>query len=101
MRDGEFFVTSGEILIPEFGVEGIGDRRTVTASVQWTYPLEFVEVVWGDGAQTGRQVISATDKGPFGSFRFRIPVEAKGRKWVRFAAWDSAGNGAISQPLHF
>lgn len=101
MRNGEFFVTSGEILIPEFGVEGTGDRRTVTATVQWTYPLEFVEVVWGDGAQTGRQVVSATDKGPFGNFRFRVPVDAKGKKWVRFAAWDSAGNGAISQPLHF
>ena len=101
MRAGDFFVTSGEILIPEFRVEGTGDKRTVTASIEWTYPLEFVEVVWGDGAATGRQVISATDRGAFGRSQFRIPVDAKGKKWVRFAAWDSAGNGAVSQPIHF
>jgi hypothetical protein len=23
-----------------------------------------------------------------------------GKKWVRFAAWDSAGNGAFAQPVH-
>ena len=102
MREGDFFVTSGEILIPEFRVEGGGAQRTVAAEVEWTYPLEFVEVVWGDGgARTGRQVVRATDKGPFGRARFRIPVDASGKKWVRFAAWDSAGNGAISQPVHF
>ena len=101
MRAGDFFVTSGEILIPEFRVEGTGDKRTVTASIEWTYPLEFVEVVWGDGAATGLQVISATDRGAFGRSQFRIPVDAKGKKWVRFAAWDSAGNGAVSQPIHF
>ncbi len=97
MREGEFFVTSGEILIPEFRVE----KGSVVATIEWTYPLEFVEVVWGDGSKTGRQVIAATDKGPFGKFQFRVPVEAAGKKWVRFAAWDSAGNGAISQPVHF
>jgi hypothetical protein len=97
MRDGDFFVTSGEILIPEFHVE----KGTVTATIEWTYPLEFVELVWGDGTSTGKQVVSATDKGPFGRHQFRIPIDAKGKKWVRFAAWDSSGNGAISQPFHF
>lgn len=94
MREGEFFVTSGEILIPEFRVE----KGAVVATIEWTYPLEFVEVVWGDGSQTGKQVVSATDKGAFGKAQFRIPIDAANKKWVRFAAWDSAGNGAISQP---
>jgi hypothetical protein len=44
-------------------------------------------------------VISASDRGPFGTQRFRIPLEASGMKWVRFAAWDSAGNGAFTQPV--
>jgi len=35
-----------------------------------------------------------------GSHHFRIPFDATGKKWVRFAAWDSAGNGALAQPLH-
>jgi hypothetical protein len=61
--------------------------------------MEFVEVVWGDGQTTDRTIVSATDLPPFGKKRFEIPFEATGKKWVRFAAWDSAGNGAILQPV--
>ena len=32
--------------------------------------------------------------------RFRIPFDVTGKKWVRFAVWDSAGNGAFTQPVH-
>jgi hypothetical protein len=67
--------------------------------VEWTYPLEFVELVWGDGDKVERQEISATDLAPFGNHRFRIPFDATGKKWVRFAVWDSAGNGAFTQPV--
>jgi len=56
-------------------------------------------VVWGDGKNTNRQVISATGLTAFGSHRFQIPFSADGKKWVRFAAWDSAGNGAMVQPI--
>jgi hypothetical protein len=34
-----------------------------------------------------------------GRHRFSIPFDATGQKWVRFAAWDSAGNGALVQPM--
>jgi hypothetical protein len=34
-----------------------------------------------------------------GSKHFEIPFDAAGKKWVRFAAWDTAGNGAMSQPV--
>ncbi len=100
LRAGEFFVTTGEVLIPRWGVEGDGRERAVVAEVEWTFPLEFVEAVWGDGERVGRSVVSATDRPPFGSHRFRIPFDASGKKWVRFSAWDSAGNGAFTQPLH-
>jgi len=99
MEHGEYFVTSGEVLIPSYAVEGAGSHRTIVADVQWTFPLEFVEVVWGDGKNTNRQVISATGLTAFGSHRFQIPFSADGKKWVRFAAWDSAGNGAMVQPI--
>jgi len=33
------------------------------------------------------------------SKHFEIPFDASGKKWVRLAAWDSAGNGAMSQPV--
>ena len=96
---GDYFVTSGEVLIPSFTVQGSGARRTIVADVEWTFPLEFVEVVWGDGRTTGRRIVPATELAPFGRHRFEIPFEAANQKWVRFAAWDSAGNGALVQPV--
>jgi hypothetical protein len=45
-------------------------------------------------------VISLTGEAPFGTHQFRIPFDATGKKWVRFAVWDSAGNGAFTQPVH-
>lgn len=98
MRDGQSFVTTGEVLIRNYAVEGSGDQRTITADVEWTLPLEFVEVVWGDGKKVDRQIISASELGPFGSKHFSIPFNATGRAWVRFAVWDSAADGAFVQP---
>ena len=92
MRDGIYFSTTGEVLISSYAVEGTGDKRIITADVEWTFPLEFVEVVWGDGKKVDRQIIPATDLPPFGSQRFSIPFDAAGKSWVRFAVWDSAGN---------
>ena len=100
MRAGEFFVTTGEVLITNHGVEGAGKQRAYFAEVEWTFPLEFVEIVWGDGENVDRKVVPARDRAPFASERFEIPFEASGVKWVRFAAWDSAGNGAFTQPMH-
>ncbi|HEV3214624.1 MAG TPA: hypothetical protein VGZ27_02830 [Vicinamibacterales bacterium] len=99
MRDGNFFVTTGEILIRNYSVGGAGKSRTITADVDWTFPLNFVEVVWGDGKKVDRQVISATDLGPFSTKHFSIPFDATGKVWVRFAVWDSAGDGAFVQPV--
>ncbi len=96
---GEYFVTSGEVLISSYAVQGTGSQRTISADVEWTFPLEFAEVVWGDGQKTDRQIISATDLPPFGKHHFQIPFNAAGKKWVRFAVWDSAGNGAMVQPI--
>ncbi|MBI4476158.1 MAG: hypothetical protein HY654_03235, partial [Acidobacteria bacterium] len=98
LRNGDFFVTTGEVLIRSYDVEGTGNRRTISADLEWTFPLEFVEVVWGDGKKVNRQVIRATDVPPHSSKKFSIPFDATGKVWVRFAAWDSAGNGAFVQP---
>jgi hypothetical protein len=96
---GDSWLTSGEVLLPAYAVEGSGAQRTLTADVEWTFPLEFVEVVYGDGNRTDRKIVTATDLGPFGRRHFQIPFNATGQKWVRFAAWDSAGNGATTQPM--
>jgi hypothetical protein len=99
LRRGDFFVTTGEILIPRYSVEGTGSRRTIAADVEWTFPLSFVEVVWGDGKKIDRQIVPATELGAFGTKHFSIPFDAAGKAWVRFAVWDSAGNGAFVQPI--
>ena len=99
LRAGDFFVTTGQILITDYAVQGSGDSRTITANLEWTFPLEFVEVVWGDGEHIDREIISETDSDPFGTKQFSIPFDATGQSWVRFAAWDSAGNGAFVQPV--
>jgi hypothetical protein len=98
LRNGEFFVSTGEILITNYAVEGTGAKRTIAADLEWTYPLSFVEVVWGDGSKIDRQIISATDTGAHGTRHFSIPFDGTGKAWVRFAVWDSAGNGAFVQP---
>jgi len=99
LHEGNFFATTGEILIRNYSVAGTGNQRTITADVDWTFPLNIVEVVWSDGKKVDRQVISATDTAPFGTKHFAIPFDATGKAWVRFAVWDSAGNGAFVQPV--
>ena len=100
MRAGNYFVTSGEVLLRDSAVEGSGAKRIYTADAEWTFPPEFAELVWSDGNKVDRQIISLSDNTPFGSKKFRIPFDATGKKWVRFAVWDSAGNGAFTQPVH-
>jgi hypothetical protein len=97
LKHGDYFWTSGEVLIPSYSVEGTGAKRTVTADVEWTFPLEFVEVVWGTGRSGSADHLRA---GPAAlPRRIGFPFDATGKKWVRFAVWDSVGNGAFVQPI--
>jgi len=95
LRNGDFFVTTGEVLIRNFHASA----EVLEADVDWTFPLEFVESVWGDGDRVERKVIRTTDAESFGTRHFTIPLGATKPKWVRFAAWDSAVNGAFTQPV--
>ena len=99
LMKGDYWVTSGEVLIDSYAVTGTGSARTISADIEWTFPLEFVEVVWGDGKKIDRQIIRATELPPMGTKRYSIPFDATGKKWVRFAVWDSAVNGAFVQPI--
>jgi hypothetical protein len=87
------------VLIPEHRYSGARAAMTLTADVRWTFPLEFVEVVTGDGVKTTTKIVPASDLRAFGTRRFTIPFDATGQKWVRFAAWDTAGNGALTMPI--
>ena len=101
LRDNTSIVTTGEILIKSYALEGTGAKRTIHADLEWTFPLEFVEVTWGDGKKVERQTIRTTDLAPNGTKRFMIPIDATGKAWVRFAAYDSAGDAAFAQPQWF
>ena len=76
---GDYFVTSGEVLIPSYAIRGSGDKRTIEADVEWTFPLDFVEVTWGDGVKTGSTIVTATDLPPMGRHHFSIPFDAAAR----------------------
>ena len=99
IRNGDFWVSTGEILIKNYTVEGTGAKRTLTADLEWTYPLEFIEVVWGDGKKVDSQIVKATDTSAHGTRKISIPLDATGKAWVRMSVWDSAGNGAFVQPV--
>jgi hypothetical protein len=99
MRDGSFFVTTGEILIKNYAVIGTGDSRTLTADVEWTYPPAFMEIVMGDGKKVVKQRVSLRDQTAFGSKHIAQTVNVAGMAWVRLSIWDVATNGAFVQPV--
>ena len=92
-------MTSGEVLIPAHRYEGRGADMRLVAEVEWTFPLAFAEVVVGDGARTTTHEVPASNLPAFGRRTFTIPFDASGQAWVRFAAWDTAGNGAMTMPV--
>lgn len=109
LRSGRFFVTTGEVLIPEFKVGGKASGEVlkrggdgpveIEATLTWTFPPAFAEVIWGDGAKTYRHRIDLRDEPAFSRKTLRVPLALGGAKWVRLEAWDVAVNGAFTQPV--
>lgn len=109
IRNGRFFVTTGEILLPSFTVNGkhAGESTAVAAngnteiklSADWTFPLNFAEIVSGDGNQVYREKINLNDTYAFGKKAFTFNANLKNRKWVRVEVWDIAANGAFTQQV--
>lgn len=109
MQQGKFFVSTGEILLPSFTVNGKGagetltvpadGKATVALTIDWTYPLTFVEIISGDGKQVYRDRIDLTNTLPFGKKQYRFTTNLKNRTWVRVEVWDAAVNGAFTQQV--
>lgn len=105
MEGGKFFVTTGEILLPQFKVNGKGSGETVdqdkkaeiVLEIDWTFPLNFVEIISGDGDQVYREKILLEDTQAFGKQTFNFTADLEGRIWVRLEVWDVAANGAFTQ----
>ena len=64
---GNFFGTTGEILFHDWGIEGSGAKSVYTANIEYTFPLDFAEVVWSDGTTVDRKIVSLTDTTAFGT----------------------------------
>lgn len=109
LRQGQFFTTTGEILIPQFSIAGKESGEIISrdetkkavlkAQLHWTFPLAFAEIISGDGKTVRRQRIVLSDTESFGARQLEVPVDLTGQKWVRFEVWDVAANGAFTQPV--
>ena len=98
--NGDFFTTTGEVLLPEVELStSADDRIDARVRVDWTFPLRFAEIVWGDGTTTHRTIIPLTETRQFGAKTFDWTTEAPGWQWARVAVWDVAGNGAFVNPV--
>ena len=108
MRKGKFFVSTGEVLLPAFSVNGKQSGETVKLDnkkasvrmkVDWTFPLNYIEIISGDGENVHRERINLSETQAFGNKAFSFNVDLKGRKWVRVECWDVAANGAFTQQV--
>ncbi len=109
LRDGAFFISTGEVLMPRFtvGKKSSGEmlkldasgRAKLEARLTWTFPMAFAEVAMGDGKRVHRKQISLTETGAFGKQTLKTTLDLTGKSWVRLEAWDVAANGVISQPI--
>ena len=107
MSKGKFFVSTGEVLLPVFRVNGKKSGETLTLDksgkaeinleIDWTFPLNFAEIISGDGRQVYREKVSLEHTQAFGRQQFKFNTNLKGRKWVRLEVWDAAANGAFTQ----
>jgi hypothetical protein len=96
---GDYFTTTGEVLLPGVEWKNSGDHVGVHVSTNYTFPLKMAELVWGDGTETNRRIFPLESTRQFGSGAFDWDVDAPRWKWARLAVWDVAGNGAFTNPV--
>ena len=100
LAKGDFFTTTGEVLLPSVSfAASTADEIVAQVRASWTLPLRFAEIVWGDGRQTQRARIDLADTREFGSKTFEWRAAARGWTWARVAVWDVAANGAFVNPF--
>lgn len=111
MRKGDFFVSTGEVLLPEVTMNGktsaeisrlqADGKVAIQVDASWTFPLNFVKIISGDGVKTYRQRIPLTQTETFGRKKFTFSINLKNRKWARLEMWDAAANGAFTPCFWF
>lgn len=99
MAQGDGFISTGEIMLPEAAINGDGDSLHVKTKVKYTFPLRLVEIVWGNGRETHRESIDLQSTHEFGQGEYAWSVKSPGWTWARLAVWDVAGDGAFTNPV--
>jgi len=109
LEQGKFFSTTGEVLIEDFTVNGhssgetialpANGKCTINFKTSWTFPLNFAEIISGDGKRVYRERIDLTSTQAFGTKTFSKVLNMKGRKWARLEVWDAAVDGAYTQTV--
>ena len=109
MKNGKFFTTTGEVLLPVFKVNGKtsnekieldpSGKAKIELHVDWTFPLNFAEIISGDGKNVFRERINLDTTKAFGKKTFTFHTNLKNRTWVRVEVWDVAANGAFTQSV--
>lgn len=106
MQQGKFFVTTGEVLIPSFTVNGKQAGETlapgpaeIAMHINWTFPLSHVTIISGDGKEVYKERVNLDQTKAFGDKKFTFKTDLRNRKWVRVEVWDVAVNGAFTQPV--
>lgn len=109
LRGGEFFVSTGEVLIPEFLINDQASggcailaedgQARIRIGMEWTFPLSFAEIVSGDGRKIYRHRINLDDTLGFGARELDFLLDLKDRNWARLEVWDIARNGAFTPPI--
>jgi len=94
LRAGKHFYCTGEILLHECTLA----NASADCTFSWTFPLDYVELVYSDGENVTSVKKSMTDRGAYGmeAFHFDFP---EGMKWARVAAVDIAGNSCFGMPV--
>jgi hypothetical protein len=100
LRQGSFFVSTGEVLLPEAVIDPkTMDQVNVHLMAKHNFPLAMGEVIWSDGTTTHRQEFPLNETRQFGTETYDWHLDAKNWKWARVAVWDIAANGAFVNPI--
>lgn len=93
IKKGDMWLSTGEVLLHSHSIK----ENQVTADLEWTFPLEFAEVVWNEGALIKRHRITLKETKEHGRKHFTFPIDLSAATWARIEVWDIARNGAWSQ----
>jgi hypothetical protein len=96
LRRGNFFVTTGEVLIRSCRLA----KGKLRVDVEWTLPLGQAELVTCDGKTVQRKTIPLPGTRQFGRQTFDWPLDTRNLQWIRLEVWDIAYDGAFTQPMY-